>query len=441
MLDLPKKSDSSKNDVHQSVWLSSMGVALEYYDFIIYGLLVPFMMPLFFDETNSMAILLKGFSVFALGYIARPLGGILFGQLADRKGRKIAFTSAMLVMACATALIGLLPTFNNIGVLSTWLLILCRLAQGISYGAEMPGAITLISETLIKTNQTKIHHSKQGLYCGIVMSSATLGALMATAMISLLMCALTKENFSTFGWRIPFIFGGSLAFISCYLRQSLNETNDFKEISNQQRNKHIWQPLTKLMRNHFTNILLGIGITLYPAALVITNIYFATFFTKYYLVVSGTVYNGMTIGLMCSVILVPIIGWLSGHMGRLTIYISGGILFIASGLSFTDSLFDRTTVGLIQFLIIWQIFNAASMSIVMPWLSELFPTSVRVSGVSLCYNLAFVIGAFLPNLYTYLGVDTIESLMRVMTFIAIGGMVCAILIARLFYNKNIHDHT
>ncbi len=418
-----------KSNTRRFVWLSSTGVALEYYDFIIYGLLLPFMMPLFFDDSNSMAVMLKGFSVFALGYIVRPLGGILFGQLADRKGRKVAFTSAMFVMAYATALIGFLPTIHNFGVLSTWLLVLCRLAQGISYGAEMPGAITLVSE--VSGGVAHQDKSTRGLYCGFVMSSATLGALMATAMISLLTWCLTKEDFIDFGWRIPFMFGGSLAFISWYLRSSLDETDDFKGIIDQQRRKGVWQPLGELVRHHFTPLFLGFGITLYPAALVITNIYFVTLFTKYYPFLSGFIYNGMTIGLLCSVVFVPIVGWLSGRIGRLTIYVIGGVLFIVSGISFTDMLFDRTNVGLVQFFIIWQVFNAASMSIVMPWLTDLFPTHIRVSGIGLCYNLAFVACAFLPNLYAYLGVNSIEFIMNIMAFIASGGIFCALLLSRI----------
>ena len=404
----------------------NIGVALEYYDFMIYGLLMPFIMPLFFQSSDPVISTAKAFSVFALGYVARPLGGILFGQFADRKGRRNAFTSAMMLMGTATLLIGLLPT-NTIlnsthSALPALLLIGCRLAQGLSFGAELPGAITITSEST--------EAEKRGIYCGFVISSTTIGAVCATGILALLTYTLTPTDIVNWGWRIPFLLGGTLAFISAYLRTRMYETPDFTKVEQSQKLNKPWAPLFEAIIQHPLSIIMGIGLILLPATMVITNIYFASYLISAYGFEATSVYSGMTLGLIAAAIFVPFFGWIADHIGIKTIFICACSGFCIACQHMFSLLEARTQWGLFSFLLLWQVFLCASTACVWPWLTQLFPTKVRFTGVSLCYNIGYVFCAFLPNIYTFWGTTNPCIIPYTLCSIALIALVCALFIDR-----------
>jgi MHS family proline/betaine transporter-like MFS transporter len=375
-------------------FLSSLGAALEYYDFMIYGLLVPILTPLFFTSGDSLTNFAKAFSIFALGYFARPLGGLIFGLIADRRGRRVAFTSTMFIMAFATCLIGLLPTAASIGSMAAWLLVVCRVLQGISFGAELPGAITVVSECNAR--------SSRGLQCGFVISSTSVGAILATLMLSLITGILPEESIKEWGWRIPFLLGGILAVISLVLRQSMRETPAFEAIKMRQKKKRLLSPLFDALKRYPLSIMLGIGVTLLPAALIITNIYFASFLVTAYHYEARLVYQAMTIALMGAVLMVPAMGWIVDRWGKLILFMLAGIGLVISGPLLFSMLSIQTASALVAFLLLWQIFIAASIAAAFPLLTDIFPTFVRFTAMGICYNLAYLLGSLLPILYTHL---------------------------------------
>ncbi|PCH55749.1 MAG: MFS transporter, partial [Legionellales bacterium] len=199
-------------------FLTSIGAGLEYYDFVIYGMMAPYLSSLFFVSGDASSQLIKTFAIFAVGYLFRPLGGIFFGLLADRFGRKKSFLTVMLIMASATFGIGLLPTYSSIGGMAVVLLIICRILQGISFGAEIPGAITIVSEFNAKN---------KGIHCGLVISSTAIGSTLAALVLYLLSSNLDKDIMAAWGWRIPFLLGGLLAVVSYVMRSKLRETPEF----------------------------------------------------------------------------------------------------------------------------------------------------------------------------------------------------------------------
>ncbi len=404
----------------------NIGVALEYYDFMIYGLLMPFIMPLFFQSNDPVVSTAKAFSVFALGYVARPLGGILFGQLADRKGRRNAFTGAMMLMGSATLLIGLLPT-NTIlnstySTLPALLLIGCRLAQGLSFGAELPGAITIASE-----NNSE---QKRGISCGFVISSTCVGATCATGILALLTYSLSAADISSWGWRIPFLIGGALAFISWYLRTRMYETPEFSRIEQNQKLNKPWTPLFNAIAQHPLSVLTGIGLMLFPAAMVMTNIYFASYLISAYGFEATSVYSGMTLGLIAAAVFVPFFGWVSDHLGIKTIFICTCAGFCIACQHLFGLLDTHTQWGLFSFLLLWQVFLCASTACALPWLTQLFQTEVRFTSVSLCYNIGYVICAFLPNIYTFWGTTNPRIIFYMLSSCALLGLVSALVIER-----------
>ena len=409
----------------------NIGVALEYYDFMIYGLLMPFIMALFFQSNDPVVSTAKAFSVFALGYVARPLGGILFGQLADRKGRRNAFTGAMLLMGTATLLIGLLPTQillnTTYSALPALLLIACRLAQGLSFGAELPGAITITSET------DDAH--KRGVNCGFVISSTSIGAIFATGILALLTYTLSPTDISAWGWRIPFLLGGSLAFISWYLRTRMYETLEFMQIEQTQKNNKPWTPLQTIITQHPVSILIGIGLMLFPAAMVITNIFFATHLISVYGFEPASVYSGMTIALVTSIFFVLSFGWFVDYLGIKIVLICTCVVFTISCQHIFKLLDIHTNWGIWSFLILWQVFINASVACVLPWLTQIFPTEVRFTGVSLCYNMGYVLCAFLPSIYTFWSTINPRIISYTLCSFALFSLVCALACGRA--KKNI----
>ncbi len=197
------------NQQYRTTLLASIGAGLEYYDFIIYGLLASYLSTLFFPPHDGAAALIGTFAIFATGYLFRPIGGILFGMISDRYGRKKAFVSVMLLMALATCTIGLLPTYHQIGISAAYLLLLLRILQGLAFGAEIPGAITFVSE--------HANPYYRGTHCGFLVSSVGMGAVLASALNYFISRHFSSAMVLAWGWRIPFLIGSVLAIAGSWL--------------------------------------------------------------------------------------------------------------------------------------------------------------------------------------------------------------------------------
>jgi MFS family permease len=204
--------------------LLSVGSSFEFYDFTIYGLFASFMQSSFFPQTNNNSV--SGFIgillIFGVGYIARPLGGIIFGSLGDKFGRKYSFRISLLIMAVSTMLIGLIPSYTQIGIYAPILLLLLRFTQGISIGAELPISSVFVFEHLSM--------GKNIFYGATLFGLSNLGLLLGNVINFILTSTLTHEQTHSFGWRIPFLFGGVLCVFAFYLRKHLNETDVFKSM-------------------------------------------------------------------------------------------------------------------------------------------------------------------------------------------------------------------
>lgn len=215
---------------------------LEFYDFTLYGFFVAILSPLFFPASDPYTSLISGFGVFAVGFIPRPLGAILFGHIGDKYGRKNALTISIIFMALPTLMIGCLPTYQQIGLAAPILLILARLIQGICTGGEYNGAGIFIVEHT-KTN-------KKGFYGSILTASGILGSLLATLIGSF----FTQKGFPDWSWRIPFILGGTLAVIGFYLRKNVSESPEFLAIEEHSRPPQV--PILDILKNYFPSVLL-----------------------------------------------------------------------------------------------------------------------------------------------------------------------------------------
>jgi MFS family permease len=371
--------------------ITSIGAGLEYYDFVIYALLASYISVNFFPHADASVSLVQTFAVFAIGYLARPIGGLLFGLLGDRKGRKHAFLTSIILMAISTLGIGLLPSYHTVGYTASIGLLLLRIMQGIAFGAEIPGAVTFLTE----------HSSRQrrGLHSGFMVGSLALCAGLGSLLIMLLSYQLSKEQMLNWGWRIPFLLGSLVALVGIWLRRKIEETPLFLK-HNQSKVKTAI--LSELFKHHLLALVQGFGIILFTASLIIFGLSLPSHLHQYYGYDLPATYRANSIGLFWSALMLPLFGLLSDKIGRrkqiciTTLAFAVLAQFIFHLLNFNNEL------ALIGFILIYQTIIAATAACYIPMLAELFPTPVRFTGIAVCYNLGGSISGLTPLFTTEL---------------------------------------
>lgn len=382
-------------NARKAAWLSSLGAGLEYFDFIIYGMMAEYLSSLFFVGDEAWLSLIKTFAIFAVGYLARPLGGIFFGMMGDTFGRKKTFLSVMLLMAAATFGIGLLPTYSQIGTLAPCLLVIFRLLQGISFGAELPGAMTVVCEYADKQNQ--------GSCTSIVIASTSIGAMLASLVLYLLSGTISREQILSWGWRIPFLLGGLLAVANYYIRHHLQETPEFSSLQkNNPRDGCVKDPLINLFRLHKRELFQGIGMTLFVSSLVIVALYLPTYLTTHFGFRAPDVYLAILLSMLWSAIILPICGRLADSIDKRVLFASTALAFVVGVFPLFALLKFQIFSALLIFMILYQTVIACVSSCYYSLLASLFPTQMRYTGIAACYNISYSFMAALPILLTAL---------------------------------------
>lgn len=368
------------------MFIASLGSVLEYYDFVVYGMLSKYLSAAFFPQDNETIAVLQSFLVFALGYLIRPFGGAFAGIIGDRFGRKPAFLYLTLLMAISTLTIGFLPGYSELGLLAPVLLIFCRLLQGLSFAGELPGATTIVAEWSLK---------KRGFRQSLVIASVSLGALSATFILFLLTSYLPPLELTAWGWRIPFILGGILGLILFWARHGLMETPIFMAYK-AAATPSLQKPIKELFQKHSFSIIAGIALTVFGSSLIVVNLYFPYYINQYYNISQKEIYFATTISLIFSVCILPMIGALADRISKpvflMTACFSYCILFpfLFQLLSFQE------TSLLILFMMLHQLFIAFFSACYFPMMVELFPTEVRYTGIAICYNITYAAMGALP---------------------------------------------
>jgi MFS family permease len=251
---------------YRTLSLAALGGALEFYDFVVYVFFAPVLGQLFFPaDMPDWLRMLQTFGIFAAGYLARPLGGILIGHFGDLLGRKRMFTLSIFLMAVPTLAIGLLPTYTGIGIAAPLLLLLMRILQGAAIGGEVPGAWVFVAE--------HVPAQRFGLAIGTLTAGLTIGILLGSLMAGTINTAFSPADVARYAWRMPFILGGAFGFVSVYLRRFLEETPVFKELS-ARRSLAREMPLKTILREHRGAILLALGLTWVLSAGIVVVILF-----------------------------------------------------------------------------------------------------------------------------------------------------------------------
>jgi MFS family permease len=302
------------------IFASSLGTVFEWYDFYLYAVLAPFFASLFFPSGNDTAALLSAFATYAAGFLVRPFGAVLFGRIGDLVGRKYTFLVTIMVMGTSTFLVGLLPTYANIGWLSPILLVTLRLLQGLALGGEYGGAATYVAE--------HARPNDRGYATSWIQTTATLGLALALVIIIICREGMDTKAFAEWGWRIPFIVSVVLLGFSVYIRLRLNETPIFQKMK--EEGKGSAAPLTESFFHYPNNwyVLLallgataGQGVVWYTGqfyALFFLTITLKLFYIPAYLLILGSLVIGTPFFIF--------FGWLSDRIGRLKIILAGCLI-------------------------------------------------------------------------------------------------------------------
>ncbi|MSP52824.1 MAG: MFS transporter [Gammaproteobacteria bacterium] len=370
------------------------GTILEWYDFSVYVYLAIFIAKLFFPEENKYLGLILTYSIFAIGYLMRPIGGFIFGHFGDRYGRNTTFVATIMLMSIATLLIGFLPTYYHVGILAPCLLVLLRLLQGIAIGGEMIGTLTYFYEVTIE--------KKRGFVTTLIWCGSGLGILLGSIVSSILLHFLSDQQLLTWGWRLPFFFGIVTGIVGYLLRRQAGESAAFLELK--QKNEIVKFPLLTIFREHKVQ-LLKIFIIFIPGAIAFYLIFvFMPTYANKFINLPLAAASIITTAIMTFFdVFTPFLGWLSDKIGRKLLLVSGLIGLVLFTLPLYYFIQHGTLISLLIAQFIFAIIIALYSSALIAFTLELVPTQIRFSIMGIGYNACYsIFGGTTPLIATYL---------------------------------------
>lgn len=404
------------SDLRRVISSAATGQFIEWYDFVVYAYSAVVISQLFFPTESAVAALLSTFAVYAVGFVMRPVGGIFFGHLGDKYGRKNVLAAVLLAMGAATMAIGLLPTYETIGVLAPILLVVFRLTQGLSAGAEAMGSNALVAE------HAPAH--RRGLFVGFAYSFANLPAIFAALLILGLNSTFGADAYESWAWRVPFIVGGIISLFALYIRSQVKESPQFEKVV--EENQTHGAPSLAVIREHRS----ALAYTFTVATLSGLGFYTLTgYFVSYLTVTVGISSNqaliSNSIAVLIAFVMTGVAGGWSDKFGRRNVLATG------AGLSAIAAIpaYQLATHGGFAGAITGQALLAFCLGVffgpVGIALLENFPAAVRSSGAAIGYNLAYVVfGGTAPLVSTWLVEQTGSLLAPAVYMTVVAAVVC-----------------
>jgi MHS family proline/betaine transporter-like MFS transporter len=364
-----------------------IGNVLEWYDFVVYSFLATVIAQNFFPAGNDTAALLATFAVFGVGFVARPLGAVAIGWIGDRRGRKSALLLTILLMATSTVLIGLIPTYQTIGVLAPVLLLLARLVQGFSVGGEWGNSTAFIVEWAPQ--------ARRGFYGSLQQSSVVAGLLLGSAIAALLNSVLEPAAMQSWGWRVPFLIGGLIGPVGVYMRRNVDETPAYVQARTEISGKGA--PLFQTAQAFGLMIISAVQFYIFLA-------YMPTFTRKYAQLGPAEALWSNTAGLMLLMVAIPILGGLGDRAGRKPLLIASCLASILLPYPLFRAMLGGASFGLVlasQLLI--AVVIALYCAALPAAIAEIFETRSRTTYLSVANGTAVAIfGGFAPFAATWL---------------------------------------
>jgi MFS family permease len=379
----------SRRDI-RTLLLAATGGALEFYDFVVFVFFAIPLGHLFFPaDTPPWLAQLQVYGIFAAGYLARPLGGIVMAHYGDRRGRKQMFTLSVLLMALPTLAIGLLPVFAQVGMLAPLLLLLLRVVQGIAVGGEVPGAWVFVAE--------HVPPRRIALACASLTAGLTVGILIGSLVAAALNRALTPAQLLDYGWRLPFLIGGVFGFVAVWLRRWLSETPVFEAMRARQE-LAAELPLQRVLARHRGGVLLSMLLTwMLTAAIVVIVLMGPALVQSVFHIAAERAFFGNNLASLALAVGCLFYGWLADRFGRAQV-----LLFGAFGLLLGSyALYLDLRAGGAHFVPLYALagFSVGVVGVLPSLMVAAFPPAVRFSGLSFAYNIAYaVFGGLTPPL-------------------------------------------
>jgi MFS family permease len=404
--------DGMTRGAWRMILLASLGDTLEYYDFVIFGIFAPQIGRAVFPSEDPLVSLMVAFTTFAIGYLARPLGGLVLGRLGDKFGRRGVFLASIFITSAATLGIGIVPTYAAWGIAASIIVILLRLTQGFCLGGELPGAITYVVESAPRLAP---------FICGVVFGCVTLGVALGTTIALIVGHILTPAEAAAYGWRVAFIVGGLLGLASFWLRRSFEESPEFAELKRLAAASK--EPLGELVRTHPAQILIGI------AAQAVTAVFAGLFFAYMPAYLTGvsqydpsTAVFAQTYGVVLHAALIVFVGWLATRYPPYLLLRIGAVILAMGAYPFFAAL-NGHGLNIFVLMTIAALAGAFVNGTFAFVTADLFPTRIRFSGVAVVQNISqTAFGGTAPLLATAL-VRDLQTPVAPALIVAVGGIV------------------
>jgi metabolite-proton symporter len=398
------------------VMASLIGTTVEWYDFFLYGSAAALIFnKLFFPSFDPFVGTLLAFATYAVGFIARPLGGIVFGHFGDKVGRKRLLMLSLVLMGTATVLIGLLPTYAQIGVWAPALLIALRLVQGFAVGGEWGGAVLMAAE--------HGDSARRGFWASWPQAGVAAGSLLSAGVLALMAAMQSESDFLSWGWRVPFLLSALLVVVGWYIRNRVAESPMFeKALAEAEAPPKL--PIMEVLRERPRAVALGAGLRVGENI----SYYILTVFSLTYLVDVATetrslALNALLIGAAAQFFAIPLLARLSDAIGRRPVYAAGGFGLAAFAFVFFPMLSSGDPLLIVAAIVIGLVLHSAMYGPQAAFITELFPTRIRYSGVSIAYQLTSIVAGSLAPIVALWLYKEYDSATPVAIYV---GVSCAI---------------
>jgi MHS family proline/betaine transporter-like MFS transporter len=389
---------SERKALRRAAVASFMGNFVEWFDYAAYGYLATVIALTFFPQTDAATGLLAAFAVFALSFIVRPIGGLVWGHFGDKYGRRSALSWSILIMTVSTFCIGILPGYNHIGLWAPALLLLIRLVQGFSASGEYAGASAFLAEYA--------PDGKRGFYTSIVPASTAAGLLFGAVFVAVMHSLMTVENLHDWGWRLPFLLAAPFGLVGRYIRMSLQDSPKFLEMEQRLEAKECatHAPVRELLTVHRRAVMIGIGVTcLNAVAFYLLLSYMPTYLSTEMGMSESDSFIASTVSLATYIGLIFLMGKLSDRFGRKTMLVTASVLFLLLTFPLFGMLGNPSLVVILMIQIAFGAILAMNDGTLPCFLAEIFPTRVRFSGFAFSFNVANALfGGTAPFIATWL---------------------------------------
>lgn len=426
----------SRRQLVEAVVASTVGTTIEWYDFFLYGFAAALVFPkLFFPGHDPFAAQMMSFGTFAVGFVARPFGGALFGWLGDRIGRKATLVITLLLMGVSTILIGLMPTYGQIGVAAPILLTVLRFLQGLGVGGEWGGAVLLAVEYG--------HRGRRGFLASWPQTGVPLGMFLSISALGVMESTLSPEAFLAWGWRVPFLLSALLIVVGFVIRARIDETPLFRQLKENAQVSNA--PLRETLSRHWREILLTAGARMGEnAGFYLFTTYVLVYATQVLGFSRGLALFAVAVAAAIEFVAIPVLGWLSDVWSRKGIFMTGCVLLIAFAFPYY-ALLDTRDEGLFVLAVVLSVVgtHAVMASVIGAFFPELFGTRLRYTGASLGYQLGAPLAGGIAPLVAASLVQAFPGqswpLALYVVFLGVVSLVCVHFLAETG-RKEIHHH-